>query len=462
MEQVQSIPVNHEDFIHDIAYNFYGTRLATCSSDKCIKIWDWNKQSGLWILNESIQAHDSSVVRLSWAHPEFGQVLASCSLDRTVRIWAEQETSMPNSGSRWRALTTFPDSTAAVHSVAFAPEYTGLSVAAASSDGKVRLYSPAEPVHLDGWSLNHQIEFVPGGATDTDGPLCVSWCKARFSSPRMLVVGGSKHNRIKIFQLVSTGFLEMADVDQYDSNVLDVDWAPSMGRSYHLIATATADGRIRIYKFWSDPSLAETHLADSLFVREGDDLEDGDAGLDPALLGDDNEDGLSADDDDDDEDDEDDEDDDDDDEDEDDEDDDDENDDDGGSGDGADASGGDSRDGIEDDGADSEPNRSVASGTQSVGGDVSRGGAGRSKRSRNHRRAQVGRSDAMAMAPWSELVAELSVQPSVPIRRVRWNGAGTLLTSSSDDGVLRTWKATVKGTWREIMAIATEKRAAEL
>ncbi|KAJ2855766.1 epoxide hydrolase, soluble (sEH), partial [Coemansia erecta] len=136
MEREMSIPVNHDDFIHDLAYNFYGTRLATCGSDKCIKIWDWNKQTGLWILNESIPAHESSVVKLSWAHPEFGQVLASCSLDRTVKVWMEHESSAKTGGSRWTCVSKIVDSSAAVHSVAFAPEYTNLIIAAASSDGK--------------------------------------------------------------------------------------------------------------------------------------------------------------------------------------------------------------------------------------------------------------------------------------------------------------------------------------
>lgn len=27
--------------------------------------------------------------RVTWAHPEFGQVLASCSFDRTAAVWEE-------------------------------------------------------------------------------------------------------------------------------------------------------------------------------------------------------------------------------------------------------------------------------------------------------------------------------------------------------------------------------------
>ena len=36
------------------------------------------------------QAHTGAVLKLSWAHPEFGQVIASSSTDQRVLIWEEQ------------------------------------------------------------------------------------------------------------------------------------------------------------------------------------------------------------------------------------------------------------------------------------------------------------------------------------------------------------------------------------
>jgi len=30
----------HEDLVHDLSYDYYGRRLATCSSDRRLKIWD--------------------------------------------------------------------------------------------------------------------------------------------------------------------------------------------------------------------------------------------------------------------------------------------------------------------------------------------------------------------------------------------------------------------------------------
>lgn len=36
----QSFSGAHEYYIHDIKYDLYGQRMATCSSDNRIKIWD--------------------------------------------------------------------------------------------------------------------------------------------------------------------------------------------------------------------------------------------------------------------------------------------------------------------------------------------------------------------------------------------------------------------------------------
>ena len=38
--EINSNNSGHLDVIHDIEYDFYGTRFATCSSDQTIKIWE--------------------------------------------------------------------------------------------------------------------------------------------------------------------------------------------------------------------------------------------------------------------------------------------------------------------------------------------------------------------------------------------------------------------------------------
>lgn len=52
------------------------------------QVWDQDDQ-GTWSLTASWKAHSGSVWKVTWAHPEFGQVLATCSFDRTAAIWEE-------------------------------------------------------------------------------------------------------------------------------------------------------------------------------------------------------------------------------------------------------------------------------------------------------------------------------------------------------------------------------------
>lgn len=40
MFEAQEINAEHKDLIHDVAYDFYGQRMATCSSDQFVKVRD--------------------------------------------------------------------------------------------------------------------------------------------------------------------------------------------------------------------------------------------------------------------------------------------------------------------------------------------------------------------------------------------------------------------------------------
>lgn len=75
--------------IHDAQYDYYGKRLATCSSDGTIKIIDVTKPEKLPILSEIPKAHSGPCWQLAWAHPSFGSILASCGFDNKVIIYKE-------------------------------------------------------------------------------------------------------------------------------------------------------------------------------------------------------------------------------------------------------------------------------------------------------------------------------------------------------------------------------------
>ena len=79
--------------------DFYGKKLATCSSDKTIRIFEIEKNSQRLVdsLNGYVPSwvfaliwssrHEGPVWQVAWAHPKFGSILASCGYDGKVNIW---------------------------------------------------------------------------------------------------------------------------------------------------------------------------------------------------------------------------------------------------------------------------------------------------------------------------------------------------------------------------------------
>lgn len=181
MGTITKFDTSHEDLIHDIAYDYYGKRLVTCSSDQRLKVWDFveREQVAVWELNDSWKAHDSSILKAIWAHPEYGQVIASCSLDRLVKIWEEQPSGLSiqeyarrhiltllrgsisepkNSQKRWTERFRLVESRSAVLDIAFAPMQGALRLATCSADGIVRIYEAIEPTNLAQWSQMEEFE----------------------------------------------------------------------------------------------------------------------------------------------------------------------------------------------------------------------------------------------------------------------------------------------------------------
>ena len=71
--------MGHDDFVHDVSYDFYGKRLATCSSDQKIRVWEKTSKDGNqeeWSDPEELgggsTGHAGAVWRVKWADPEFG------------------------------------------------------------------------------------------------------------------------------------------------------------------------------------------------------------------------------------------------------------------------------------------------------------------------------------------------------------------------------------------------------
>jgi WD40 repeat protein len=70
--------------VRSVAWTLDGTKIASASDDKTIKVW--NAQMGQCV--STLSGHSDSVNAVSW-RPD-GTVLASGSVDKTIKLWDTQ------------------------------------------------------------------------------------------------------------------------------------------------------------------------------------------------------------------------------------------------------------------------------------------------------------------------------------------------------------------------------------
>lgn len=251
MYQAKVIPTEHKDIIHDVSFDFYGRRMATCSSDHTVKIWDLD-DNGEWICTADWRVHSGSVWKVTWAHPEFGQVLATCSFDRTAIVWEEQvgEVSSTNTVGRstnpWIQRASLVNSNS-VTDIKFSPKHLRLLLALCYKDGVVRIYEAPDIMNLSCWSVQHVITCKLASAS------CISWNPSR--SHPMLAVGSDDPSsnaggKVELHEYNSSArkWSKISTLMGITDPVHDVSFAPNVGRSRHLLAIASKDVTIMSIK----------------------------------------------------------------------------------------------------------------------------------------------------------------------------------------------------------------------
>uniref|UniRef100_T1JDY6 Protein SEC13 homolog n=1 Tax=Strigamia maritima TaxID=126957 RepID=T1JDY6_STRMM len=238
---VNMVDTLHEDMIHDAQMDYYGTKLATCSSDRSVKIFDVKNGSQSLVAN--LKEHEGPVWQVAWAHPMFGNLLASCSYDRSVIIWKETKTT-------WTKIYQYTMHDSSVNSVAWAPHEYGLILACASSDGAVSIISSSGDGTWDTKKINN---------AHTIGCNAVSWAPSmvanstleksgsqRSSTSKRFVTGGCD-NLVKIWKEEDDRWVEEQKLEAHSDWVRDVAWAPSIGLPHNIIASCSQDRRVIIW-----------------------------------------------------------------------------------------------------------------------------------------------------------------------------------------------------------------------
>ncbi|KAL8949656.1 MAG: hypothetical protein Q9222_004257 [Ikaeria aurantiellina] len=233
----------HDDMIHDAVLDYYGRRLATCSSDRTIKIFEIEGENHK--LTETLRGHDGAVWCVSWAHPKYGNILASSSYDGKVLIWREQN-------GQWAKVADFNHHAASVNIVSWSPHESGCLLACASSDGDVSV------IEFNEGNWGH-VKFPAHGL----GVNAVSWAPAMvpgslvsskpdLGAQRRFATGGSDC-LVKIWDWnrEDNSYTPTLSLTGHTDWVRDVAWAPTvLQKSY--IASASQDKTVRIWT--SDPA----------------------------------------------------------------------------------------------------------------------------------------------------------------------------------------------------------------
>eukprot|EP00980_Cylindrotheca_fusiformis_P010708 scaffold2400_cov187-Cylindrotheca_fusiformis.AAC.13 len=242
----------HQDYVHHIAFDIYGRRMATCSGDRFVRVWDLT-DDGMWSLVARWQAHKGSVTMLSWAHPEFGSLLATCGSDHEAKIW-EEHINLTSAAPIWTTKTQLTDARKAVSCLEFAPRHWGLKLATGSADGSVRIYEAVDVMNLAQWPISATLQCFEEGL----GVTCLSWSNGRFEPPT-LVVGGA-HPIVYRYSESSRQYNQLIALPPPPiGDVLDVAWAPNVGRRYHYIAAAEGQ-QLRIFKLMRNGQGGELEL----------------------------------------------------------------------------------------------------------------------------------------------------------------------------------------------------------
>jgi len=234
---VASFDSQHQDMIHDAQMDYYGKRLATCSSDRTIKLFNVIKNTHTHI--KDLTGHEGPVWQVSWAHPKFGSKLASCSYDRKVIIWSEDR-------GNWTQSYVHNKHHLSVNSIAWAPHEFGLWLACGSSDGHVSVLTQK------GASEWESVQFP----ANESGVNAVSWAPAAAASslltnanapvPRLASAGCD--NNIMIWRLSPEKTWVRENILSGHSDwVRDVAWAPNTGLPYSTLASCSQDGRVAIW-----------------------------------------------------------------------------------------------------------------------------------------------------------------------------------------------------------------------
>lgn len=254
----KQIHTDHKDLIQDIAFDFYGKRVATASLDQSVKIWNIN-ENGDWDFKEELKINPG-LYKVAWAHPEFGSFLA-VACDRYVWIYEEAcYGSGKNTQSGWiKRMPPLSDARSPIIDLKFAPKQIGqMQLVLCAQNGEVRIYQCPDILSANSWTL-----VQPELKTNMSSCSSCSWSTC-FNLPIMLAIGSDEANlnteKLILYEYNpahNSNTPTYSRVEKIQSictePIRSLAFAPSVGKSNHVIAIASRLLMVCSLKYTKDP-----------------------------------------------------------------------------------------------------------------------------------------------------------------------------------------------------------------
>lgn len=230
-------------------YDTYRRRLAGCTGDNALAVYDRVGGNNQWECGAKWQADTSRVTQVAWAHSEFGQLLAVASDRGDVSVYEETLAADQDADegpgpvqSTWQLRVQSHDAACSISDLRFGPKQQGLCLAAAYEDGYVRLYTSAEVLSPSTLLLENDFR-----ASTNSAALCLFWRPWTAGVAPALLVGTGEGAAIWAYSAPLNCWQVSAPlVAAEEGPVAAVAWAPTLGRPLELVAAA-AGPRVHVF-----------------------------------------------------------------------------------------------------------------------------------------------------------------------------------------------------------------------
>lgn len=265
----------HKDLVQAIAFNAYGDRCATGGVDGKVRVFNRHRD-GIWRLCDNWGAHGGEILELQWLPPTvYPNLLASLGIEGRFKLWAEDPSAAP--GRRFSSRAGNGKAVSEIRSGRY--PFRSFSIkhdeatrctwfALLATNGYLSVYESEEPEMLSEYGKIDDFQACKkpnrGEETcfkvrfDPNPEPCYVALRAGVPQDALsLVVSGMQS--VKIFrtrETVATSFGATTKAREFylaleiphKHLVRDVAWAPGNYRGYDMVATASQDGFVRVFR----------------------------------------------------------------------------------------------------------------------------------------------------------------------------------------------------------------------